>query len=191
MAGYLLLAGVFGAPLLLISHLYVLAPIALGAVALLALRARVAVRREDRTIVSEMIAIAGLTFTAPAAYYVALGRFEATAVWLWLLCMLYFASSVFYVKLRVHTLNPRKPEARRQSWWGCALYHTFLLAALLILALTGSLNLFALAAFSPVLVRSFWHLASPVRKVNLRRVGWLEVVYSLVFLIFVTLTFRF
>lgn len=190
-AGYLVLAGVFGAPLLLAYHLYLLAPIALGAVVLLAVKASVAAKKQDRTVSSEMVAIAGLAFTAPAAHYVARGTFDATALWLWVLCTLYFASSVFYVQLRVRTLNSRRPEARRQSWWSCALYHVFLIAALSVLTFTGSLNLFALAAFSPVLARSFWYLANPAHQINLRRVGWLEVVYSIVFLIFVTLTFRF
>lgn len=191
MLGYLLLAGVCGAPLLLIYHLYLLGPVALAALMLLGLKARLAVRREDRRLSVEIMAIAGLALTAPAAHYVGRGTFEVTALWLWGLSALYFASSVFYVKLRVITINPRKEEARGAGWWNCAAYHMFLLAALLILALTGSLNLFALAAFLPVLARSFWHLASPVRKINLRRVGWLEVVYSIVFLIFITLTFRF
>jgi hypothetical protein len=81
-------------------------------------------------------------------------------------------------------------EARRQSWRRCGLYHSILLASLLLLAITGSLNLSALVAFAPVLIRSFWQLAKPVRQINLRRVGWLEIVYSVVFLIFTTLTFR-
>jgi len=41
------------------------------------------------------------------------------------------------------------------------------------------------------LIRSFWYLARPVRQINLRMVGWLEVIYSIVFLVFITLTFRF
>jgi hypothetical protein len=191
MLSYLALAGVFGAPLLLVYHLHWFFATALGALVLLAVNARQAVRHEDRTIGGEMMAIAGLTLTAPAAYYAASGTFDATALWLWALCALYFASSVFYVKLRVSTINPRLNEVRRQSWWRCAFFHAFLLTSLLILSLTGSMNLFALAAFSPVLIRSFWHLARPVRRINLRKVGWLEIVYSVVFLIFTTLTFRF
>src|ERR1041384_740876 len=62
-AGYLVLAGVFGAPLLLAYHLYLLAPIALGAVVLLAVKASVAAKKQDRTVSSEMVAIAGLAFT--------------------------------------------------------------------------------------------------------------------------------
>lgn len=187
---YLALAGVFGAPLLLVYHLYWFIAMGLAALVLLAINARQAVRREDRTIGGEMLAIAGLTLTAPAAFYAARGAFDVDALWLWVLCAVYFGSSVFYVKLRVSTISPRMDEARRQSWKRCAFYHAFLLASLLVLALTGSLNLFAIAAFAPVLTRSFWYLARPVRRINLRRVGWLEMVYSLVFLIFTTLNFR-
>jgi len=190
MLSYLALAGVFGATLLLVYHLYWFFAMALGALVLLAVNARQAVRHEDRTIGGEMMAIGGLTLTAPAAYYAGCGTFDATALSLWALCALYFASSVFYIKLRVSTINPRLNEARRKSWRRCAFFHAFLLMSLLILSLTGSMNLFGLAAFSPVLVRSFWHLAKPVRRINLRSVGWLEIVYSVVFLIFTALTFR-
>jgi len=191
MLSYLALAGLFGAPLLLVYHLYWFFALALGALMLLAINARQAVRHQDRTIGGEMMAIAGLTITAPAAYYAARGTFDATGLALWILCALYFSSSVFYVKLRVSTINPRLNEAGRQPWRRCAFFHAFLLTSLLILSLTGRINLFALAAFSPVLARSFWHLARPVRRINLRRVGWLEIVYSVVFLIFTALTFRF
>jgi hypothetical protein len=190
MIAYLLVAALLGVPMLVVYKLYWLAPIAVATLMLLVVNAHQAVRRENRTIGGEMMAIAGLTLTAPAAYYVSLGAVDSTALWLWALCALYFASSVFYVKLRVHTINPRKEETRRQSWWRCALYHSILLASLILLAITGSLNLSALAAFSPVLIRSFWYLAKPVREINLRRVGWLEMIYSVVFLIFTTLTFR-
>jgi hypothetical protein len=187
---YLAVAGVFGAPLLLFYHLYWFIAMALIALVLLAINAWQAVRREDRTIGSEMMAIAGLTLTAPAAFYAGRGAFEVTALWLWALCAVYFASSVFYVKLRVSTINPRMEQARRKSWWRCAFYHAFLFVSLLVLALTGGLNIFAFAAFAPVLARSFWYLAKPVRQINLKKVGWTEVAYALVFLIFTTLTFR-
>jgi len=107
MLSYLALAAVSGAPLLLVYRMYWFAPMGLAALVLLAFNARQAVLREDRTIGGEMMAIGGLTLTAPASYYAASGAMDLTALWLWALCALYFASSVFYVKLRVHTLNPR------------------------------------------------------------------------------------
>ena len=190
MIAYLSLAALFVVPMLVFDKLYWLVPIGIATTALIVINAQQALRHEDRTIGGEMMAIAGLTLTAPAAYYASLGVFDSTALWLWVLCALYFASSVFYVKLRVNAINPRKEAARRQSWWRCALYHSTLLALLLLLALTNSLNLSVIAAFSPIMIRSFWHLAKPVREINLRRVGWLEMIYSVVFLIFTMLTFR-
>ncbi|HXG94570.1 MAG TPA: YwiC-like family protein [Blastocatellia bacterium] len=187
---YLALAALFAAPLVLINHLYWLVPAAALSLALLAINAEQAVRREDRTITGEMIAIAGLTMTAPMAYYAARGSWDMTAAWLWALCALYFASSVFYVKLRVYSLSARKEELRRQTWRRCAFYHGSLLVGLLLLALTGKLNLFAIAAFAPIFGRTFWFMTRPANQINLKRIGLLEIIFSVVFLVFITLTFR-
>lgn len=187
---YIALAGFIGAPLFFVYHLYWLAGFGLVTMLLLAANTYQALQRKDRTIAGEMMGISGLTLTAPAAYYVSRGEFEPIALWLWILCALYFLSSVFYVKLRVNTINPSKAEPRKESWNHCAVYHAFLLAILVTLTLTSKSNLFVLAAFSPVMVRSLWHMARPVGQVNLRRVGFLEIVYSITFLIFATLTFR-
>lgn len=187
---YLGLAALFGSPLVAVNKLFWLVPLGVATLALLAFNAQQAVRREDRTMSGEVMAILGLTLTAPTAYYVARGTFDQTALWLWVMCALYFASSVFYVKLRVYSISKRKEAERHQSWWSCTLYHTFLLASLLVLSIEGSFNLSILVAFFPVLARSFWQLVKPAERINLRRIGMLEIVYSLVFLIFITLTFR-
>ena len=187
---YMALAAVFGAPLILFYKLFWLVPLAGATLGLMFLNAHQAVRREDHSISGETIAILGLTLTAPTAYYTASGAIDTVALWLWVMCALYFLSSVFYVKLRVYSSNRRKPEARRHSWRLCALYHSFLLGALIVFAITGNLNLLALVAFAPALARSFWELAKPAAGLNLRRIGVLEIVYSLVFLIFITMTFR-
>src|SRR6185436_7202109 len=131
------------------------------------------------------------TMTAPAAYYVARGAWDQTAVWLWALSAAYFASSVFYVKLRVTGLHAKRPDDKRRARWQCTGYHAFLLASLLALAVTRSLPLFAMIAFAPVLARTFWSLLKPAQSLNLKRIGITEIIYSLIFLIFTTLTFRF
>jgi hypothetical protein len=187
---YLGLGGLCGAPLVFFDRLFGLVPFALLGALLLAVNARQAARREERTVLGEILAIIGLTMTAPAAHYVARGSWESSALWLWALSALYFASSVFYVKLRVLAAHARQPQRLQQAWRQCAVYHAFLLAALLALAWTGSLHLFALLAFAPVLGRTCWHLLQPARQLDLRRVGLLEILYSLIFLVFITLTFR-
>ena len=188
---YLALAALSGAPLVLVYKLYWLAVPATVGVILLAINAEQAARRQDRTLSGEFMAIGGLTLTAAAALYTGSGRWDITSLWLWAMCALYFASSVFYVKLRVYTMSPRKEEARRHMWWASAGYHLFLLAGLAAFAATGSLSLFALVAFTPVLGRTFWSLFKPARQINLKRIGVLEIIYSVVFLVFITLSFRF
>jgi len=186
---YLALAGVCGFPLIFFYHLVWLAPLGATGLALLLINGEQGVRLEERTIISEALAICGLTLTAPAAYYVASGQWNGTGLWLWSLSIFYFASSVFYIKLRVYGLNPRKQEDHRRVMWSCAIYHTFLLVALISLFLTGNLRLFALVAFVPIITRAFWRLIKPATRLNLVRAGILEIVYSLVFLVFVALSF--
>jgi hypothetical protein len=136
------------------------------------------------------MAILGLTMTAPMAYVAARLAWDETALFLWALCALYFTSSIFYVKLRVYSIARRKQDERRKTWRRCAIYHVSLLSLLVAGTLFDHLSMFALVAFAPVLTRSFWQLAKPATQINLKRVGWTEMVYSLVFLVFITLTFR-
>jgi YwiC-like protein len=187
---YLALAAAFGSPLILAFKLFWLIPLGLVGAALLLVNGRQATRMEERATMSEIIAIGGLTMTAPAAYYVVSGGWELTAFWLWLLSALYMASSVFYIKLRVYRLNPRKQAEQRQAWRSCAFYHSFLIVALPALIFAGSLGLFAFIAFMPALARTFWGMFAPRTRVNLTRAGILEIVYSLVFLVCAALGFR-
>src|ERR1051326_7839061 len=121
---YFGLAALCGAPLIFFSQLFGLVPMALLVIVLLGINTLQAAQREDRTVLGESLAIIGLTLTAPAAYYVARGKWETVALWLWILSALYFTSSIFYVKLRVLALSARKEQARQQAWWSCALYHS-------------------------------------------------------------------
>jgi len=187
---YLVLAAAFGLPLVFAFKLFWLIPLGLIGSALLLINGRQATQMEERTMTSEIMAIGGLTMTAPAAYYAASGRWEMTAFWLWSLSMLYMASSVFYIKLRVYRLNPRKQAEQRQAWRSCAFYHSFLLVALMSLTFAGWFSLFAFIAFAPALVRTFWGMFKPKTKVNLMRAGILEIVYSMFFLTCAALNFR-
>jgi hypothetical protein len=187
---YLALTAAFGSPLILAFELFWLIPLGVIGAALLLINGRQATRMEERSTMSEIMAIGGLTMTAPAAYYAASGRWEMTALWLWLLSALYMASSVFYIKLRVYRLNPSKQAEQRQALRSCAFYHSFLIVALPVLISAGSLSLFAFIAFAPALVRTFWGMFAPKTKVNLARAGILEIAYSLIFLVCAALGFR-
>ncbi|MEK7830577.1 MAG: hypothetical protein AAB401_05785, partial [Acidobacteriota bacterium] len=179
-----------GAPLILLYKLFWLIPLALIGSVLLLVNGWQAAEFEDRTVLSEVMAIIGLTMTAPAAFYTANGAWAQTAWWLWALSAAYFASSVFYVKLRVTWLHGKNAEAKRRAKWQCTVYHSFLLCSLLALAVTRSLPLFVLIAFAPVMARTLRSLLKPEPHLNLKRIGIAEIVYSIIFLIIITMTFR-
>jgi hypothetical protein len=187
---YFALAGAFGSPLILVFRLFWLIPLGVIGAALLLINGKQGARMEERSTTGEIMAIGGLTLTAPAAYYAAIGRWEMMVFWLWLLSALYMASSVFYIKLRVYRLNPRKQAEQRMALRSCAFYHSFLIVALPTLIFSGSLSLLGVVAFAPALVRTFWGMLAPKSKVNLTRAGILEIVYSLIFLVCAALGLR-
>jgi hypothetical protein len=187
---YLAFAAVSGSSLILAFGLFWLIPLGVIGAALLLINGKQAARLEERSTTGEIMAIGGLTLTAPAAYYTASERWDVMALWLWLLSALYMASSVFYIKLRVYRLNPRKQAEQRQALRSCAFYHSCLIVALPALISAGGLGLFTFAAFAPALVRTFWGMMAPKPTVNLTRAGILEIIYSLVFLVCAALGFR-
>ena len=191
LAAYSVIAIGCGAPLIFVYRLYWLLPLLVVGLTLLLINGKQATEFEERSTRSEVMAIVGLTMAAPAAYYVGRSDWDQTAWWLWALNAAYFASSVFYVKQCVASFHARRQDIRQRVKWNCSSYHAFLLVSLLALALTNNLPLFALIAFLPALVRAFWGLLRPAQQLNLKRIGVAEIIYSLLFLVFVTLTFRY
>lgn len=187
---YIALAVAAGLPLLWTDYFWNLAPLAAAAAALLVFNGEQGAQLEDRTIGNELLAIAGITLLAPAVYCAARGGWQWEAFVLWMISAAYFASSVFYVKLRVLDAHARKADARNRVRRFCFGYHASLLAALVLLAVTERLSVFAVVAFAPVLWRAFLAIARPVRELNLRRIGMLEIAYSAVFLAAVAIAFR-
>jgi 4-hydroxybenzoate polyprenyltransferase len=186
---YLALAGACGAPLLLIG-LYGLMPVGLAAGLLLLWNAGQAVKREERTVTTEVVGIAGLSLTAPAAYYVSYGSWDLTAAWLWLASVLYFVSSVFYVKLRVLTAHAKRPEPVLRARQQCMAYHAVLVVTVATLVAAGHWHPFLLTAYVPVVVRAVYHLIRPTKELVLKKVGYTELGYSLVWLGFAVAGFR-
>ncbi len=185
-----LAAAAAGAELMLSEGLWGLVLFGAAAGALAAWNVRQAARREERTVATEVVGILGLTLTAPAAHYVSLGRWEPGGLWLWGACAAYFASSIFYVKLRVLTAYPKQPGelARIRRW--CWLYHAALALAAAIAVWLGPASAPLLLAYVPAVARAFWRLWRPARRLVLKRVGVLEIVYSAIFLLFAALAFR-
>jgi hypothetical protein len=165
-AGILLaVSAAAAAPLLLVWKLWWL--VAFGAVA-----APLAFRKTERHLAVQLLAMTGLTPTAPAAWYVATGNLDAMAWKLWLLNSLYFAGGFFFVKMHLAAAFQRTVTGVRT---GTIVYHAVLIPVLLVAAGTMAW------AFVPGIARAFigaWRLTT---KLQIKKLAWTEVTLSMVF----------
>ena len=67
------------------------------------------VKYYSKMIVTNMIAVAGLTLSGPSMYYVLTGMFDWYAVLLYVLNFLFFGWSVFYVHMKIQASATKKP----------------------------------------------------------------------------------
>jgi hypothetical protein len=170
-----------GAVAIVGGQVWSLLPVAGAALVLGGWHLAQAMLRQERSLAGEMVAVASGALAAPAAHLAA-GGAETAAIWLWALCVLYFGSSVFYLKLRVGTAHPRAGNDPAVLWWRCAAYHGLLVLALAAMVAAGHTGLAVALGFAAVVVRAAWFLARPSATLNLRRLGLLEVAYSAAFL---------
>jgi hypothetical protein len=148
--------------------------------------AEATMRGWGRTVAAETVAVLASTSAAPAAYYAVRGNYGQG--WLfWLLAALYFVGTVLYVKMRVTAAHARTSEQAELARWTCAAYHVLAPFAAAVLGLATARPWLIAAAFLPATVRALLRVALPSRDLNLKRTGWKEVVYSLVFLVLTVL----
>lgn len=178
-AVYAALAIVATVPLLVNYQRWYLVPFGVVLMALLSTHIYLAAKREERSIGGEFLGVISLTFTAPGAYYVVTGKLDGFCLFLWALNIVYFTSSIFYVKMRVSRFAKKKDAAILT--WQCVGYHVLLLAALGFSLWQGWLSPLAALAFLPILIRTLAGLPADKGKLNLKRIGIAESVYTLVF----------
>lgn len=153
---YLYLTGTSGRiPLLLVY---------LGAVAAFLIDVVSVFHREQKSVANELITFAAVCLCAPLAYVVTTGSISTTAIGLWLLNTLFFASAIFTVKLR-------KSVKGVEIWSGIA-YHALATAIIAGLYLIGWLSPFTAIAFGVVLLKfgvilwqKEWYCTCPIQQV--------------------------
>ena len=137
---------------------------------------------------AELSTVAVLSLSGPAAVIAAQGTVTATAWLLWLACSLYFASSVYYVKMLVCRARHCSPGQRTP--WSCGRgvisYHILLVALLVVYAVVWRPSVLGAAAiataYAPALVRVFVAWMRPWQGMPpLKRVGIWEIAYAVFF----------
>ena len=172
---YVAVAAMLGAPLLLQRPMLLVFGLA-GAL-MYVWHAEAAMRGEGRSVWTELLAIATSNIGGPAAYYAVTGRLDGRAALVWYLCALYFAGTVFYVRMRLTSARARNPEVVHRARKHCLIYHA-VQAALLLLTASAAIG------FLPAQGRAWRYIVRPDPQVNLKQVGWTEVAWSLFFLAF-------
>jgi hypothetical protein len=164
----------------------------LGAIAIVAVLAQAVLRKLSRNtrMLSQFVGTLGLTVTAAAAYYVVTGQLNRIALTLWIANFLFAVNQIHFVQLRIHSarLNGWSQKFER----GCGfLYGELLLTATLILAwrlhvLSGLETL----AFLPLILRGAIWFFKKQKPLVVRRLGWTELAYAVVFGVCLVAGFR-
>lgn len=170
-----------GLVLVFYFRLWLLIPIGIGTVSLLCIHLYWASKRQERNLNGEILGVAALTSAGFASHYVTTGHLTTTAWLIWLLSALYFTSGVFYVRMRISRFMKKDQfQARRLS---CLLYHLLMTGLLVCLAVTQLIPGLLPLAYIPILARALWYAWFPEKKLNIKRIGYSEVVQTVLFLI--------
>lgn len=163
--------------------------LAFGVVSACTLVMQGVLRKLRARMISQIVGAIGLTCTAPAAYYIATGRLDATAFVLWVANWVFAGNQIHFVQLRIHaaraTTFPEKFERGKM----------FLLAQPVLLAVLWSgtrwhiLPALATLAFLPAVLRGSRWFFQQTEPLDVKRLGWSEMQQGVAFGLLLALAF--
>jgi len=153
---------------------------------------RAFVDRDQRSFANELLVVAALTLSGPAAYYSATGSIGAKMIVIYILNFSFFGSSVFYVKTRIEFVRAKGVwlKAAGKARAMLILYHILLLAMLSLLAACGTVRIAILLSFIPMMLQVIVGIRSKKLKINFQKLGFALLAQSLLFLIGIDLFCR-
>ena len=146
----------------------------IGAAAALAFIMQALLRKRAR-VAAQMVGAAGLTATAPAAYYLATGHLNTIAWSLWVANLLFAANQIQFVQLRIHAGRPRTKLEKLSVGRAFFAGQLVLLVIVAFASSAGMFSWYAALAFLPALFRGFAWFASKPHPLAVRRLGWTEL----------------
>ena len=152
--------------------------------------------RKQRSLGVRLTGIIGLVLSAPAAYYVATGQLDALALGLWMVNLVYFGSTLFYVRIWFEAKRlekTRKPGAAHIPGWLLQitlLYHAAGAALIGGLVWAEILPWTVFLVFLPLAVKLAMALRRPPTYISIKKVGLYEFAQSFVFALLLILSLR-
>jgi len=154
----------------------------IGAAAAAAFAGQIAVKKMWKArIAAQMIGAAGLTATAPAAYYVATGGLDGIAWTLWIANLLFAFNQIHFVQLRIHAARAFTPREKMEAGRGFLTGQVALMAALAVASMMDWFSWHSSIAFVPVLGRGFAWFAGTSEPLAVHALGWRELMHACVF----------
>ena len=117
-------------------------------------------KKYSKSVVTDLLAVAGLTLSGPSAYYVLTGMVDMKAVSLYILNFLFFGCSVFYVHMKIKASASKKGKME----WGERLslgrmnltYYAVVVTIVGILAAMKFVPAIVMLAFIPMVVHGIY-----------------------------------
>jgi len=150
-------------------------------------------RRAERRMAVELAGSGALALAAPAAYFAATGRYDATALSAWLLCWAQAAAAIVYIYLRLEQRRMTTVPERPQQWamgQRAVLYHAFNFVASVVLTVFSILPVLVPLAFAVMLAEALRGTFQPAVGVKPQVLGVFQVVVTVVFVILLVLAYR-
>ena len=144
-------------------------------------------------IVTDLIAVAGLTLSGPSVYYVLMGMLDWYAVLLYVLNFFFFGWSVFYVHMKIQAFAEKKADVERRKKMSLGkvilLYDAVVVTIVVVLAATHFMPMLALVAFVPMILHGVYGALKLSTKVHFKKLGLLLLGQSILFAVLLSYAF--
>lgn len=156
-------------------------------------------REERRQVNVEIIATGVLSLAAPAAYWVAIGRYDPAGWWLWILVWLQTAASIVYAYLRLEQRelgarsDPSQGPTRSELWRMGSRAFSYTTFNLILTFILGLLSILPRFIFIPYLVQwieTIWGIFHPAIKWKPTRIGIRQLIVSTVWTVLFILVWQ-
>ena len=154
-----------------------------------------AFRRAEMSVVGEWMGIAGVALGAPGVYWVGTRTLDVTALLLYLLNVLYFGGTVFYIKFKVREqMRTVSPDAtwHNKLWAGrlTLAYHAMVFIVVVALTIIRCTPMLVAVAFLLPMCKTFAGVLMRPSKLNIPRLGFIELGITAAFALVMMLAFR-
>jgi hypothetical protein len=155
----------------------------LGGIAIVAFGAQATLRKLSRhtRMLSQFIGTSGLAIGAPAAYYVVTTELDRTAWILWIANLLFAVNQIHFVQLCIHSARLGGWSQKFEHGRAFLIGEVLLIAALILAWRLHFLPWLAALAFLPLVVRGALWFIEGQKPLVVRRLGWTELAYAILF----------